>query len=314
MLGHQPLVEIGMKIREHAGKAARTGLHRIIGNRRIGVDDGKRRAPGQRHPAFHGFEVAGYVLEDDEAAAIGAERQFVVGEQTAIGRRAFVEAEGNLLRQPLEQPAQIVDELGSAFPPGVETVGDEHHAVDPGRGDRGQFGKLIVQAFADVAGSDHRDAAGGGFPDESGELNAFIEAEKLHLAGLADRKQRVRTVVDVPFHQPAEARIVDSAVRGERRDHHGNDAFDLLRHDFSLSIRAMTADGAIAAVPYSTFTGAGCSAAAELATRAAFAMPASAAALRFCGSEPGCTTPADMIRVAASSVLMSTSMILLFGT
>ena len=58
---------------------------------------------------------------------------------------------------------------------------------------------------------------------------------------------------------------------------------------------------------------AGCSAAAEFATRAAFAMPASAAALRFCGSEPGCTTPADMIRVAASSVLMSTSMILLFG-
>ena len=59
--------------------------------------------------------------------------------------------------------------------------------------------------------------------------------------------------------------------------------------------------------------GAGCSVAVEFATRAAFAMPASAA-LRFCGSEPGCTTPADMISVAASSVLMSTSMILLFGT
>jgi len=39
-------------------------------------------------------------------------------------------------------------------------------------------------------------------------------------------------------------------------------------------------------MPHSTFTfaGAGCSAA-EFATRAAFAMPASAAALRFCGSE-----------------------------
>ena len=75
-------------------------------------------------------------------------------------------------------------------------------------------------------------------------------------------------------------------------------------------------DGAhtVIARPYSTFTFTGCSAAAEFATRAAFAMPASAAALRFCGSEPGCTTPADMIRVAASSVLMSTSMILLFGT
>jgi len=63
---------------------------------------------------------------------------------------------------------------------------------------------------------------------------------------------------------------------------------------------------------HSTFTGAGCSGEA-LAIRAALAMPASAATF-FCGSEPGCTTPADMIRVAASSALMSTSMILLLGT
>src|SRR6202041_1547968 len=64
--------------------------------------------------------------------------------------------------------------------------------------------------------------------------------------------------------------------------------------------------------PQSTFAGAGCSVDA-LATRAAFAMPAWAA-IFFCGSEPGCTTPADMIRVAASSALMSISMILLLGT
>ena len=49
------------------------------------------------------------------------------------------------------------------------------------------------------------------------------------------------------------------------------------------------------------------------ATRAALAVSASAA-IRFCGSEPGCTTPADMIKVAASSALISISMILLFGT
>jgi len=51
----------------------------------------------------------------------------------------------------------------------------------------------------------------------------------------------------------------------------------------------------------------------HLATRAALAMPARAA-IFFCGSEPGCTTPQDMISVAASSVLISTSMILLLGT
>jgi hypothetical protein len=62
----------------------------------------------------------------------------------------------------------------------------------------------------------------------------------------------------------------------------------------------------------STFAGAGCSVDA-FATRAAVAIPASAA-IFFCGSEPGCTTPADMIRVAASSALMSISMILLLGT
>jgi hypothetical protein len=63
---------------------------------------------------------------------------------------------------------------------------------------------------------------------------------------------------------------------------------------------------------HSTFAGSGCSEAA-FAIRAALAIPASAATF-FCGSEPGCTTPADMIRVAASSALMSTSMILLLGT
>lgn len=63
---------------------------------------------------------------------------------------------------------------------------------------------------------------------------------------------------------------------------------------------------------YSAFAGSGCSEAA-LAIRAAFAIPASAA-IFFCPSEPGCTTPQDMIRVAASSALISTSMILLFGT
>ena len=62
----------------------------------------------------------------------------------------------------------------------------------------------------------------------------------------------------------------------------------------------------------STFAGSGCSEA-EFATRAALAIPARAA-IFFCWSEPGCTTPQDMIRVAASSVLMSTSMILLLGT
>jgi len=63
---------------------------------------------------------------------------------------------------------------------------------------------------------------------------------------------------------------------------------------------------------HSTFAGIGCGAA-EFATRAAFAMSASAA-IFFWPSEPGCTTPQDMIKVAASSALMSTSMILLLGT
>ncbi|MEY9116419.1 hypothetical protein ABIE86_005151 [Bradyrhizobium diazoefficiens] len=47
--------------------------------------------------------------------------------------------------------------------------------------------------------------------------------------------------------------------------------------------------------PYSTFAGWGWSADA-LAMRAAFAMPASAAAFFGSGAAPGCTTPADMIR------------------
>src|SRR5258708_34001884 len=64
--------------------------------------------------------------------------------------------------------------------------------------------------------------------------------------------------------------------------------------------------------PQSTFAGAGCRTD-EFATRAALAMPANAATF-FCWSEPGCTTPADMIRVAASSALISTSVILLLGT
>ena len=55
-------------------------------------------------------------------------------------------------------------------------------------------------------------------------------------------------------------------------------------------------------------------AARALFDRANEAMGYDLAGICFCGSEPGCTTPADMIRVAASSVLMSTSMILLFGT
>src|SRR5690242_10421004 len=63
---------------------------------------------------------------------------------------------------------------------------------------------------------------------------------------------------------------------------------------------------------HSTFTGCGASEAA-FATCAAWAMPASAA-IFFCWSEPGCTTPADMIKVAASSADISTSMTLLLGT
>ena len=43
----------------------------------------------------------------------------------------------------------------------------------------------------------------------------------------------------------------------------------------------------------STFAGT-CCGAAVFATRAAFAISASAA-IFFCGSDPGCTTPADMI-------------------
>src|SRR5438067_1517200 len=63
---------------------------------------------------------------------------------------------------------------------------------------------------------------------------------------------------------------------------------------------------------HSAFAGCGCKEAA-FAIRAAFAMPAKAA-IFFCGSEPGCTTPADIIRVAASSAVISTSIILLLGT
>jgi putative endonuclease len=76
--------------------------------------------------------------------------------------------------------------------------------------------------------------------------------------------------------------------------------------------RARAACWLLAMTPYSTFAGAGCSGE-VLATRAALAIPASAA-IFFCGSEPGCTTPADMISVAASSALISISMILLRGT
>ena len=61
---------------------------------------------------------------------------------------------------------------------------------------------------------------------------------------------------------------------------------------------------------HSTF--AGCSDG-LFATLTALAMPARAATF-FCGSVPGCTTPQDMIRVAASSAVISTSMTLLFGT
>ena len=46
----------------------------------------------------------------------------------------------------------------------------------------------------------------------------------------------------------------------------------------------------------STLAGSGCSEAA-LASRAALAIPASAA-IFFCGSEPGCTTPQDDVRIA----------------
>src|SRR3954463_1842764 len=70
-------------------------------------------------------------------------------------------------------------------------------------------------------------------------------------------------------------------------------------------------------VDQSTLAGSGCSEegplGAEWASCAAVAILASAATF-FCCSEPGCTTPADMINVAASSALISISMTLLFGT
>src|SRR6185312_4458122 len=59
-------------------------------------------------------------------------------------------------------------------------------------------------------------------------------------------------------------------------------------------------------VSYSTFAGSGSGVVTPtppLAMRAELAMLASAA-IFFCCSEPGCTTPADMINVAASSALI----------
>ena len=80
--------------------------------------------------------------------------------------------------------------------------------------------------------------------------------------------------------------------------------------EFATAImRVATDDGGSILV---SIAGAGFSADA-FATRAAFAVSASAA-IFFCESDPGCTTPHDMIRVAASSALISTSISLLFGT
>src|SRR5262249_11684967 len=78
----------------------------------------------------------------------------------------------------------------------------------------------------------------------------------------------------------------------------------------ALFVRARRGDSADRRrLNHSTFAGSRCKGEA-LAIRAAFAMPARAATF-FCWSVPGCTTPQDMISVAASSALMSTSMILL---
>src|SRR3982074_3383093 len=78
---------------------------------------------------------------------------------------------------------------------------------------------------------------------------------------------------------------------------------------FVAALLAMTEGAGTTAKQQPTFAGTRCSED-SFATRAAFAIPASAA-IFFCVSEPGCTTPADMIRVAASSALTSPSTLFL---
>mgnify|MGYP000958471438 CR=1 FL=1 len=61
--GVQPFVQIGVEIGIHAVEPARSRFHRVVGNRRIGVQDGERRTRRHRHAALYRIQVTGNVLQ-----------------------------------------------------------------------------------------------------------------------------------------------------------------------------------------------------------------------------------------------------------
>ena len=96
--------------------------------------------------------------------------------------------------------------------------------------------------LADVARCYYRHAPRRLLLDEAGERDAFIKAEELHLAGLADGEQAVRAVGDVPLDQVFEALVVDRPFFGEGGQHDGDDAVDLVRHGFGACGAVMGAE------------------------------------------------------------------------
>ena len=81
-----------------------------------------------------------------------------------------------------------------------------------------------------------RHAAGNLFDDEMSEGGTLGQGQKLHLARLGNGKQGVGALLEIPFNQAFQTRIVNFILIGEWRQHYGNDAFDLRRHISSSSI------------------------------------------------------------------------------
>ena len=221
MVDAQPLVEVRVEVAHDAAEAGGAVLQRLIEKDGVGVVDAKRAAFGGADLGGDDIGIAGGLLEEDEAAGIGAETDDLFAEVAVELARFFIEAERHILVfDSVHHLFDVFDVFVFGFAVQVELADDQAERVDAGVGHGVELFNLVFPFVADVAGGDDHEVALV-LRDEFREADAFYHREHFGFRRSTQRENTGTAELFVPAQQALNGRVVDRTVSRKRRDHCG---------------------------------------------------------------------------------------------
>ena len=206
-----------MEARHHAGEARRTCPHRIQQRGHVRVVQLQLRALQHLQTILDRRQITAGVLHEAEPSRRRARLQLIQRNQTLVGHRALIKAQGHRRVKLVQQVVQIIHPNVVAFLRVRQTVGNQDYRVHAGVRHAAQLLGLILPGIGHMTGGNDRDVRV--LLHEGRDLDALLQAQIKDFAGLAGGEQAVGAALLIELDQLFQTIIIYLAPLGKGGQH-----------------------------------------------------------------------------------------------